>query len=76
MDITIWERWNKKEKRFEHNHIENGTVRDDAPMPNSEMQKASWTGVRWQRKYGVLAKGIVFESEWRNRFLFVKKFKY
>ncbi len=60
--ITIWSRWNNKTKEFDHNHIEDGWVETDTPMPKSDLQKASWKDATWQRTYGTLESRVVNEN--------------
>lgn len=60
MKITIWERLKKDTKVFEHNHIENGDIFEDAPIPKSEIQKSAWKGAVWKRTFGYLINNVVY----------------
>jgi hypothetical protein len=53
--ITVWERMNHKEERWEHNHIKDGF--DDSelmPTPMNETQKKAWAGIQWRKQKGYL----------------------
>ncbi len=45
--VTIWESWNHKEKKWQHNHIEDGWVDGDIPGP-----KKAWKGQKWLKRLG------------------------
>jgi len=47
--ITIWSRFNKDQKRYEHNHIENGFQTRGIPQGHP-----SWKSGTWKKKYGWL----------------------
>jgi len=50
--ITAWERWNIKDKMWEHNHIEDGYVPHDIPMPAFYEQGKAWKGGQWRKFFG------------------------
>lgn len=52
--ITIWERYNYKKEKFEHNHIEDHHLNIENPIPKSDEQAKSWEGAIWRRSWGFL----------------------
>lgn len=49
MIITVWERFNDKAKKWEHNHIVSGyNELLFSPVPNSEIQRKSWVKGYWR----------------------------
>lgn len=60
-EITIWERWNVKKKEFKHNHIIEGWSGLEAPLPANQTQAKNWKGAKWNKKYGYLKEGRVYE---------------
>lgn len=46
--VTKWKRWNDLERRWEHNHIEDGHIPygQESPQPRFPAQR-SWKGARW-----------------------------
>jgi len=53
-EVTIWERYNYKEKGFEHNHIEEGWSSLEAPLPKTQKQAKDWKGAKWKKEYAYL----------------------
>lgn len=53
MEITVWERKNEQGE-FEHNHIEDGHVPTDQPLPHSPTQERAWKHAEWKRTYAYL----------------------
>ncbi len=48
--ITVWERYNQKLDKWEHNHISDGfSESEEDPVPNSKLQKRSWPGGIWRK---------------------------
>ncbi len=47
--ITIWSRWNKNSKQYEHNHIEPEWVANTIPQGHK-----SWKSGIWLKNYGWL----------------------
>lgn len=54
--ITIWNCWNPQEKIYELNHIENGHVMGELPLPKSPefLLQKSWSKNKWQKRFGFL----------------------
>lgn len=57
--ITAWSAWDKKEKKYKHNHIEDGWVgitytplfgSSDKPAPKFDTQKG-WENQKWKKQY-------------------------
>lgn len=69
--ITIWRRLvNKKNAKtgekwqvWEHNHIEDGWVETEKPVPKTPEQKISWDSAKWTREYGHLIDAVVHRCE-------------
>ena len=61
MLITSWSAWNKKEKQYEHNHIENWWVRGSYPKPLKPEFKAqkAWKNKKWKKEFCFLIQGKV-----------------
>ncbi len=57
--ITIWESWDQKTDRWNHNHIEDGWVEGSKPTPKSKEQKKPWSGQAWKKEFGWLINSIV-----------------
>ena len=48
--ITVWERYNSKLKRWEHNHISDGYfVDEDKPIPKGCIQEKNWSNSKWRK---------------------------
>ncbi len=66
--ITIWERYNHRAERFEHNHIEDGwNFYYKAPQPFCKVQKQGWKNQRWRNWFGVLKGHKVYNWELRAK---------
>ena len=52
--ITVWERYNHKKKKWEHNHISDGHDENPIPTGISKNQKQSWKGSTWRKFFGTL----------------------
>jgi hypothetical protein len=52
--ITIWERLDPETGRIEHNHIDDGHVTTDVPIPNTDLQKKAWKGALWYKHFGYI----------------------
>ena len=61
--ITIWEKYNQKKGRYEHNHIEDGHVNGDVPLARTEDQKTAWDNTYWRRKFGYIENGKTTQKE-------------
>lgn len=57
--VTAWSAWNKKDKEFQHNHLEDGWIgltytplfgSIDIPEPKFPEQ-VSWFGKKWKKQY-------------------------
>ena len=59
MLVTIWERYNKRIKDFEHNHIEDGFNDCDKPTAISKFQEGMWRNAIWRKSLGSLVDGCV-----------------
>lgn len=51
--ITIWSKFNTKFNKFEHNHIEDGHVKDNMPIAKFSNQKG-WESSIWKKEFGYL----------------------
>lgn len=47
--ITLWERYNKNKKRYEHNHFEDGWNSHEKPKPICEFQEKMWKSAKWKK---------------------------
>jgi hypothetical protein len=47
--ITVWER-----QVWEHNHISDGHITNDSPVPKTNEQKKMWRGVVWRKSFRYL----------------------
>ena len=61
--ITIWQQFNEERQMFEHNHIDDGHLLSNAPIPISQEQKKSWGGVSWKKEFGYLKDGHVVKVD-------------
>lgn len=59
MQVTIWQKLNPKTGQYEHNHIENGKIEGEIPLPISLLQEKAWKGALWRKSYGFLIEGKV-----------------
>ncbi len=57
--ITVWER-----QDWKHNHISDGHVTNDKPVPCSNVQKKMWKNVVWRKSFKYLDDdGKIIEDE-------------
>lgn len=62
-EILIWEAWNKKTVKFEHNHIEDGWGTHSTPKANCPEQEKAWKGQEWRATEAYLVDNVVVEVE-------------
>ena len=56
--VTLWYRWNDKEKAYKYNHLEEGWNSDIKPIPKFESQNI-WNQFRWAKEFANLDKNNV-----------------
>lgn len=54
MLITIWDRWNQQEGKWESNHIEDGWTNASVPTPKTKEHEKAWKGGKWWKTEGYL----------------------
>jgi len=52
--VIIWERWNKKKKKWEYNHYSPGWSDEKKPLPlSSDSEQKKWDQFSWWRYRGI-----------------------
>jgi len=62
--ITVWKIYNKDKDIYQHNHVEDGHSTSEYPLPKqlSFQSQKSWKSMKWQREFGYLDKGIIWNE--------------
>lgn len=60
--VTAWSSYNKDTQEYRHNHIQNGWVEEDAPIPKTQIQNA-WKNKTWKKEFCYLVDHKVVRKE-------------
>ena len=52
--ITLWTSWNVKTEMWEHNHIDDGHIVEEAPVGTTDGQRKAWKQKKWKKIFGYL----------------------
>ena len=52
--ITVWYRFNFKNKKWEHNHIETGHINNEYPIGDKNQTKI-WKNCKWKYEHRYLS---------------------